>query len=643
MVRLDARGPGAPHAGEAAIKLVGQRAGEARTIGEHTIEIKNWWSERRIGEVELEPGPKQLSLKLSPDDSGKEGADLLQFRSVIFERIPGRDDAPPLVRIVYPKAGHTAFDLDAVVVEASDDTAISSVELLVDGRPAEAFARAPRGTGHIVLPLWADTLPPGQHTVSVRVLDGASNQCDSAEMPFTVADAAPTEPGPFRRAVHLLDRLAYGPSAHDLGQVLALGEKAWLEDSFGKNAGDETATGLARATLGADLPYGATQLALRAALTTDNPLRSRFVFFVDNHFSTWAGKTGVPSEYGDHVGWQKLGFAPFAELLAANVTNPVMLIYLDQQQSFRGRLNENFARELLELHTVGANGGYDQQDVTELAGLLTGLTVSEEAPLTGSGQYRRRVLRFAPDLATQAGADVMGMRFEGRTPRSGGGGYGRIEHIVEHLAAHPMTARFWATKLAEYYVQMPAPAPLVADLERVFHASGGDPRALLRSLSQHPEFWKAMDVQRMTTPFDFALRLGRATTPRHVYGALDGYMKEAGMGLFDHATPDGYPVEDAAYIDSNAMLARWRVAQKFPWATRVLVPEEARRGFGDGADAFHARAVDHAAFALLGKRLGEESLRAAIAFMEELSDEPAWKRVDKMTVLMTRLPEASFR
>lgn len=640
---IDARGPGGSHAAEAHLRVDGMRDGESRTLGEDTLEVKNWWKERRVGELVLESGPKTVTLKLTPDASGEPGASTLEFRSLIFARAPGYDDNPPLARIVYPKSGHTTFGLDAVVVEASDDRSLSEVELLIDGRPSGSFARAPEGAGRIVLPLWASDLMPGEHTAAVRVLDDAKNQCDSTPVTFTVLAGPPAEPGAFRRAVHLLDRLAYGPSTQDLGRLLALGEDRWLEDSFTRSAGDLTATELARATLGQDLPYAAAQLALRAALMTDNPVRSRLAFFVDNHFSTWAGKTGVPSEYGDHVRWQGLGFAPFAELLMANVTNPVMLIYLDQQLSFRGRLNENFARELLELHTVGAGGGYDQEDVTELAGLLTGLTVSEEAPPTGSGQYRRRVLRFAPDLASEAGADVMGTRFGSRADEPFKGGYGRIERIVEHLAAHPKTARFWATKLAESYVQVPAPEPLVADLELAYHRSGGDPRELLRTLAGHPDFWGAMGTPRMATPFDFALRLGRATTPRHLHGSLDGYMKEAGMGLFDHAAPDGYPVEDAAYIDSNAMLSRWRVAQKFPWATRVLVPEEARRGFGDGTEALHGRAIAHAAFALLGRTLGEESTRAAADFMGELMNEPAWKRVDQMTVLLTRLPEASIR
>ena len=114
--------------------------------------------------------------------------------------------------------------------------------------------------------------------------------------------------------------------------------------------------------------------------------------------------------------------------------------------------------------------------------------------------------------------------------------------------------------------------------------------------------------------------------------------------MFDHAAPDGYPEEDEAWIDSNGLLARWRLAQSASWAARVLTPEPLRRSVrGDSFDQFSSRAIDHASFRLLGRLLGPDSREAAVNYMRETSEEAAWKRVDQMCVLLTRFPEANLR
>ncbi|MEM8712229.1 MAG: DUF1800 family protein, partial [Planctomycetota bacterium] len=209
---------------------------------------------------------------------------------------------------------------------------------------------------------------------------------------------------------------------------------------------------------------------------------------------------------------------------------------------------------------------------------------------------------------------------------------------------HPKTARFLAVKFAEHFVAVPAPPRLVDDLAEVYSRSEGDPKALLRAIVEHPDFWAAMESPRVASPLDFGLRFARATAPRHLHGQVNTLLNTSGMGLFDHETPDGYPEEDDAWVDSNGLIARWRLAQSVSWAARALTPEELRRWDANlSLDRWTENAVAHASFRLLGKPLSEASLRASVEYVRALEGEALWKRADELCVLLTRFPEANLR
>ena len=650
LIKLDARGPGSPYHGHVVVSIEGaaDSAGERPLLAEKTLEVTNWWKERTVAELSLPAGPKRVTVTANPLPEGAASdVSRLFLRALVLERAEfstALDYMPPGASIVYPLVGDTVDpELDAVVVDVFDDRSVKTAELIVDGRVVTAFGRVPQGVGYSVLPLFSRDLTPGAHRLQVRTFDTAGNEAESDVRMIAVPERS--EGGPpssFKRAVHLLNRFGFGPDPAQLAKVLMYGERAWVESQFEESAGHATARGRAAATLGANIPYAAPQLALRVALTSDQPLRARFALFLDNHFSTWSGKTGGPSEWGDHRRYQDIGFAPFGELLHTALSSPVMLVYLDQEKSFRGRLNENLARELLELHTVGVDGGYTQGEVTGLAGLLCGVTVANEAPPDGSGQYLSRVFRFAPDLADPAAQMVLGARFD--EAHGAAEAFARYGAVLDHLAAHPMTARFWANKLAEHFVSVPAPPALVDDLAQRFLSTGGDTEELLRCVVGHPDFWAAMDEPRISSPLDFGLRFGRATSPRNLHDTVHTMLGSAGMGLFDHASPDGYPEEDEAWVDSNGLLARWRLAQSVSWAARVLVPEELRRSDSGADDGdWCSQVIDHASFRLLGKLLGPESKSAGMEYLKEMSTSKAWERADQFCILITRFPEANLR
>ena len=418
-----------------------------------------------------------------------------------------------------------------------------------------------------MFPLLLRGLKPGRHTLAVRAIDAAKNESTSKPVTIDVLAAAPTELGHYDRAIRMLDRFAFGPDQDSLAAILTEGETAWLTDQLSRpfnSAGDLEA--LSNTVARYPNNRGGNEVQRRVilhALTTPNPARARFVMWAENHFSTWVKKTEGPRKWNEHIAFARLGVAPFADLLEASSRSPAMLRYLDQENSFATRLNENYAREIMELHCLGVHGGYTQQDVTSLAHLLTGWTVSREGDGRSGGEMSIYNFRFDPSLNDRGDIKVIGVEFPASEKD---GAYDRIQHALQVLASHPSTAQFIAKRLADHYLGCPAPDAVVADLTRVFESTNGDMKEMLLALAKHPAFWSpepgsptgAFPAQRLAHPQDFVLRLSRVSRHINANQASD-FLGRTGQGLFDRATPDGYPEFDSDYTDSNAMIQRWQL------------------------------------------------------------------------------------
>lgn len=604
-------------------------------------EVVGWWFFRPSGRVTLPRGEKTISLRLDPSSLGGDSLDPeLLVRAVLLREVRTTEDRrAPSVRIVYPPRGQELCDVDCVVVDAWDHEArLTRADVWIDGRPQHTFATVPDGVGRIVLPLVLRDVAPGPHTVSVVVTDDSENRGESREVEVNVLEEAPSSGTAFQRAVRLLDRFGFGPEPRELGELLALGPDAWLEHSLGEaGAGHDAAWESALAELSNAGSYGVRRACLTHALRTDNPVWLRFTLFCENHFSTWIEKARPVSKLREHQQFLGLGPAPFGELLLASATSPAMLRYLDQAQSYAARLNENYAREILELHTLGVRGGYTQADVMELAGLLSGLTLSEESFETGLGGALDEVFRYDPDLGDGRERRLLGSRFDACGP---GERFDRLRHVLETLASHPSTAEFVCRKLCEHYVFHPAPKGMAEDLARVFLSTGGDLREVLTAMARDERFYEV--GPRLTTPLDYALRLGRTSEISSVHWAIQGYLQRSGMALFDRATPDGWPEDDAAWADSNMTMQRWRLPEEIPWAVRTFVANDLRNRDAGDLSAWRQRTVDVCAATLLGRRLGEDSNRAALEFLASQSKENGWVAVDRLTVFFCSLPEASL-
>ncbi|MGH9493043.1 MAG: DUF1800 family protein [Terriglobales bacterium] len=218
-----------------------------------------------------------------------------------------------------------------------------------------------------------------------------------------------------------------------------------------------------------------------------------------------------------------------------------------QQQNRRSGLNENYARELMELHTLGVNGGYTQKDVTEVARVFTGWTIKQ--PRQGGGfEYEGRMHEPGDKVVL------------GQTIEQGGEGEGK--KVLEMLARHPSTAKFVSTKLAQRFVSDNPPPALVERMAQTFLKSDGDIREVLRTLFKSPEFWGSEAYRaKVKTPLEFVASAVRATGV-DVQNAMPlvQALNRMGMPPYGMQPPTGYSMKAEAWVNSNALLNRMNFA-----------------------------------------------------------------------------------
>ena len=290
----------------------------------------------------------------------------------------------------------------------------------------------------------------------------------------------------------------------------------------------------------------------------ENPLLARLTEFWFNHFNVYIGKGPVRPFVGHYLinAIRSNALGRFEDLLLAVARHPAMLLYLDQAQSVangtpgaQGRsrgLNENYARELMELHTLGVDGGYTQNDVHELARVLTGWTVG---PNEASG------FRFMSRWHDSGDKTVMGLRLP-QTAQDNGQSEG--EQAIRMLARHPHTARRLSLRLARFFVADTPPPALVQRLSQQFLDHQGDLKTWLHTLFASAEFWQP-ENRLFKTPMDFACSVLTATEaapqPRDLLRTL-GFLRDAGQPLHGWQTPDGYATDAATWLAPEALTRR---------------------------------------------------------------------------------------
>lgn len=372
-------------------------------------------------------------------------------------------------------------------------------------------------------------------------------------------------------------RFGLGPKRGELTRV-ADDPRGWLKAQLGDvplpagfdglRPGHETFTEFVRAIRGTKEPdkrkvirkaareiyLKEAALRTRAQIESDAPFRERLVVFWSNHFTVSVKRPQVIPMAG---AFEREAIRPhvtgrFVDMLMAVIRHPAMLVYLDNVQSFgpnsrvgrrRNRgLNENLAREILELHTLGVDGGYAQTDVREFAKILTGWSLDRPAR-GGSGRFR-----FWPPVHEPGAKTLLGVRYEEAGEREG-------VAALEALSRHPATARFVATKLARQFIADTPPRTAVDRLARVFGETGGDLGALARTLIDMPEIWEK-PLTKVKTPNDFVVSAFRATVtpkkPRQIVGSLRLF----NQAPFTAPSPAGWPDTAADWVGPETLLQR---------------------------------------------------------------------------------------
>lgn len=393
--------------------------------------------------------------------------------------------------------------------------------------------------------------------------------CGKEELKQFTSAREETEPAPLPATgdiapeVRLLNRAAFGPAPGDVARVEAEGAQRWLEAQMNAPTDDEDeVTGLKlrlrRLEIFQHNPHDLLdwpdeavlrqlqQAAILRAVYSRWQLRERMVDFWSNHFNVYARKAmGVQMLGTDTTGvLRKHALGRFPDMLRASARSPAMLSYLDNQQNRKGVANENYARELMELHSLGVGGGYTQKDVQEVARCLTGWTI-EDRFLHAKGTFR-----FAPELHDDGEKKVLGVTIPA------GGGETDGDRVLDIVAHHPSTARYIARKMTRYFHGDEDPA-LVDKVAAVYEKSGGDIRAMLRPLLSSDALASSPPI--LKRPFDFlvsSLRVTNADTDAD--GGLQEYLAQLGQPLFQWPMPDGYPDKTSAWTGS--MLARWNFA-----------------------------------------------------------------------------------
>jgi uncharacterized protein (DUF1800 family) len=322
--------------------------------------------------------------------------------------------------------------------------------------------------------------------------------------------------------------------------------------------------------------------AARAQLgaTTDAGFRERWTLFWANHFTVSATKaiTGTVVGPFEEEAIRPNVFGRFVDLLGAAETHPAMLTYLDQIQSigpdspaaqFQRRggargvggfqpavqrtagLNENLAREIMELHTVGVNGGYSQADVTEFARAMTGLSIGGERDGGTYGLAAFRAQAHEPGART-----VMGVRYDQR-------GKEQAAAILSDLAAKPQTARFVCTKIARHFVADDPPPALVARLEAAWTSSNGDLAKVADALISAPEAWDPTP-RKFKTPYEFIVSSYRAAGGQPAgFQQIGPILTALGQKPFSAASPKGWAEDAESWAAPDAIVKRMQFAQAF--------------------------------------------------------------------------------
>ena len=362
----------------------------------------------------------------------------------------------------------------------------------------------------------------------------------------------------------MLNRLTFGPRVEERLRLMDIGLQPWIEEQLDAEAIDDFACSLLLQpfkSLNMDaneleaisnglfddydretIPNELRQATLIRQVYSKRQLYELMVEFWSDHFNIYVekGNCFYLKTVDDREVIRKHALGSFRDLLWTSAHSPAMMVYLDNQANEKSHPNENYARELMELHTLGVNGGYTQQDVMELARCLTGWTVKEHFWL---GDFL-----FKEDLHDTGPKHVMGMTISNS-------GIKEAEQVIEMLVKHPGTAHFIATKLTRRFIADEPPPEIVENAAQTFLKTNGDIKSVLRVILLDGLPLAQPKYKRPVNFLLSALRMFNAETDG---AGVQEYLLRMGQSYFNWPTPDGYPDHSNAW--QGNLMPRWQFA-----------------------------------------------------------------------------------
>src|SRR2546426_3282753 len=297
------------------------------------------------------------------------------------------------------------------------------------------------------------------------------------------------------------------------------------------------------------------------ALYSPWQLREQMTWFWMNHFNVFQYKANLRVLVADY---EERAIRPhalgrFRELLGATARHPAMLIYLDNAQNAANRINENYARELMELHTLGVDGGYTQRDVQELARILTGFSVN----------FDREMPKFIPGRHDYGDKLLLGRTIRGR-------GAAEVDEALDLLARHPATARFICRKLALFFVSDGPSEVLVERLASTFGSSDGDIAAALRELFASAEFRASLGTKFKDPVHSVGAAVRLAYDDKAILnaGPMINWLGRMGEPLYARPTPDGFALTRTEWASAGQMATRFEIARPLGYGAAGLFRAE---------------------------------------------------------------------
>jgi len=364
-----------------------------------------------------------------------------------------------------------------------------------------------------------------------------------------------------------LNRLTFGPRVEERLRIQEIGVQAWVEEQLDFESIDDFDCDILLTPLktlkmeaneleaisnelfeGYDretAPNELRQATLLRQIYSKRQLYELMVEFWSDHFNIYIekGNCFYLKTVDDREVIRKHALGSFGDLVWGSAHSPAMMVYLDNQANEKGAPNENYARELMELHTLGVDGGYTQQDVMELARCLTGWSVKEHFWL---GDFV-----FKEDSHDAGTKNVLGLRI----PNAG---IKEAEEVIEMLAVHPGTARFVATKLARRFIADEPPQDIVEKAARAFLNTSGDIKSVLRVILPDG---LPLAQPKYKRPANFVLSALRTLNAETDGVGVREYLLRMGQYYFNWPTPDGYPDTSAAW--QGNLMPRWQFAFEF--------------------------------------------------------------------------------